>query len=304
MHIDWMLALAGLGVGFVVGLTGMGGGALMTPILVLVFKVPPLQAVSSDLVASMVMKPIGGGVHLKKGTVNLRLVGWLVVGSVPAAFASVWALQQFADPAKVNDVVQWTVGVALLLASLGLAVKGAFSGRRGSADNALASVTLHPVRTVAIGVFGGVMVGLTSVGSGSLMMVLLLVLYPALSAKQLVGTDLVQAIPLVGAAALAHLLFGEVQLDITGALLIGAIPGVYLGAHVSSRAADHIIRPILAMVLIVSGLKMLHVPTAAVGVIALVLAVVAALMIWRSPTTDGVEAAGLATDLEPAPVVD
>ncbi len=104
------------------------------------------------------------------------------------------------------------------------------------------------------------------------MMVLLLVLYPALSAKQLVGTDLVQAIPLVGAAALAHLIFGEVQLDITGALLIGAIPGVYLGAHVSSRAADHVIRPILAMVLIVSGLKMLHVPTEVVGGVAVVLA--------------------------------
>ncbi len=306
MHIDWLMALAGLGVGFVVGLTGMGGGALMTPILVLLFKVPPIQAVSSDLVASMVMKPIGGGVHLRKGTVNLRLVGWLVIGSVPAAFFSVWALQQFADPAKVNDIVQWTVGVALLLASVGLAVKGAFSGRRGVADTAMATVSLHPVRTVAIGVFGGVMVGLTSVGSGSLMMVLLLVLYPALSAKQLVGTDLVQAIPLVGAAALAHVLFGEVQFDITGALLIGAIPGVYIGAHVSSRAADHVIRPILAMVLVVSGLKMLHVSTEVVGAVALVLAFVAVIMIRRSPSAE-VDAERTAVDgdsAEPAPLAD
>jgi hypothetical protein len=283
VDIDWLMALAGFGVGFIVGLTGMGGGALMTPILVLLFNVPPLQAVSSDLVASMVMKPIGGGVHLKKGTVNLRLVGWLVVGSVPAAFLSVWALQQFADPEKVNDVVQWAVGIALLLASLGLAAKGAFSGRRGVDDTALRAVTVRPARTVAIGVFGGVMVGLTSVGSGSLMMVLLLVLYPALSSKQLVGTDLVQAIPLVAAAAFAHMLFGEVQFGITGALLIGAIPGVYLGAHVSSRAADHVIRPILAMVLIVSGLKMLHVPTGVVGGVALVLGVLAVVMIVRSP---------------------
>jgi uncharacterized membrane protein YfcA len=283
MHVDWMMALAGLGVGFVVGLTGMGGGALMTPILVLIFKVPPVQAVSSDLVASMVMKPIGGGVHLKKGTVNLELVIWLVVGSVPAAFLSVWALEQFTDPEKINDVVQWTVGVALLLASVGLTVKGAFSGRRGGGDHGLAEVQLHPARTVAIGVFGGAMVGLTSVGSGSLMMVLLLVLYPALTAKQLVGTDLVQAIPLVATAAVAHLLFGQVQFGITGALLIGAIPGVYLGAHVSSRAADHVIRPILAMVLIVSGLKMLHVPTDVVGGVAVVLAVVAVVMIRRAP---------------------
>lgn len=283
MHIDWMMALAGLGVGFVVGLTGMGGGALMTPILVLVFKVPPIQAVSSDLVASMVMKPIGGGVHLKKGTVNLKLVAWLVVGSVPAAFVSVWALAQFTDPERINDVVQWTVGIALLLASLGLAAKGAFSGRRGGGDHGLTEVSLRPARTVAIGVFGGVMVGLTSVGSGSLMMVLLLLLYPKLTAKQLVGTDLVQAIPLVATAAIAHLLFGEVQFGITGALLIGAIPGVYVGAHVSSRAADHVIRPILAMVLIVSGLKMLHVPTDVVGAVAVVLAVVAVVMIRRAP---------------------
>lgn len=283
MDIDWLMALAGFGVGFVVGLTGMGGGALMTPILVLLFNVPPLQAVSSDLVASMVMKPVGGGVHLKKGTVNLRLVAWLVVGSVPAAFLSVWGLQQFADPERVNDVVQYAVGIALLLASLGLAVKGAFSGRRGVNDHALRDVSVRPLRTLGIGVFGGVMVGLTSVGSGSLMMVLLLLLYPAFSAKQLVGTDLVQAIPLVAAAGVAHMLFGEVQFGITGALLIGAIPGVYLGAHVSSRAADHIIRPILAMVLIVSGLKMLHVPSEVVGGVALALAALTALVILRTP---------------------
>lgn len=283
MDIDWLMALSGLGVGFVVGLTGMGGGALMTPILVLLFNVPPLQAVSSDIVASMVMKPVGGGVHLKKGTVNLRLVTWLVLGSVPAAFLAVWGLQTFADPEAVNDVVQYAVGIALLLASLGLAVKGAFSGRRGRNDTALRQVHVHPLRTLAIGLFGGAMVGLTSVGSGSLMMVLLLLLYPALSSKQLVGTDLVQAIPLVAAAAVAHVFFGEVQFGITGALLIGAIPGVYLGAHVSSRAADHVIRPILAVVLIVSGLKMLHTPNVVIAAVALALGALATVMIVRSP---------------------
>jgi uncharacterized membrane protein YfcA len=296
VEIDWLMTLAGLGVGFVVGLTGMGGGALMTPLLVLVFHVPPLQAVSSDLVASMVMKPIGGGVHLKKGTVNLRLVGWLVVGSVPSAFLSVWALQRFADPERVNDVVQYAVGVALLLASLGLAAKGAFSGRRGAADDALREVEIHPTRTIAIGIFGGVMVGLTSVGSGSLMMVLLLLLYPVLSSKQLVGTDLVQAIPLVAAAAIAHMLFGEVQLDVTGSLLIGAIPGVYLGAHVSSRAADHVIRPILAVVLIASGLKMLHVPTAVVGLSVVVLGAIASIRIVRTPAAPIVAGGDLAAE--------
>lgn len=271
MQLDLPLAFAGLGVGFVVGLTGMGGGALMTPLLVLVFRVPPLAAVSSDIVASMVMKPIGGGVHLRRGTVNLRLVGWLSLGSVPAAFASVWALHLLGDHEAVNDLVQRFVGIALLLASLGLVAKGAFRGRRVEAHDGLAEVRVKPLRTLAIGVFGGVMVGLTSVGSGSLMMVLLLLTYPALTSRQLVGTDLVQAIPLVAAAAVAHILFGQVQAEVTTSLLIGAVPGVYLGARVSVRAPDHVIRPILAAVLVVSGLKMLGVSSAVVGVIGLVL---------------------------------
>lgn len=271
MQLDLPLAFAGLGVGFVVGLTGMGGGALMTPLLVLVFRVPPLAAVSSDIVASMVMKPIGGGVHLRRGTVNLRLVGWLGLGSVPAAFASVWALHLLDDQEAVNDLVQRFVGIALLLASIGLVAKGAFGGRRGEADDGLAQVCVRPLRTLAIGVFGGVMVGLTSVGSGSLMMVLLLLTYPALTSRQLVGTDLVQAIPLVAAAAVAHILFGEVQAEVTTSLLVGAVPGVYLGARVSVRAPDHVIRPILAAVLVVSGLKMLGVSSVVVGGIGLVL---------------------------------
>jgi uncharacterized membrane protein YfcA len=280
MHIDWAIALGGAGVGFIVGLTGMGGGALMTPMLVLVFGISPAAAVSSDLVAAMIMKPVGGGVHLRRGTVNLPMVKWLVVGSVPAAFICVWALQKFADPARVNTIVQYAVGGALLLASLAMVAKGAFSGRRRQGGLASA-ITLHPARTVLIGVFGGVVVGLTSVGSGSLMMVLLMMLYPTLLASELVGTDLVQAIPLVAAAAIAHLLFGRVELGLTLSLVVGAVPAVYFGARLSSRSPDHIIRPILAMVLILSGCKMLHLSNIVVGSLAVVLAVVAAVMIAR-----------------------
>jgi len=172
-----------------------------------------------------VMKPIGGGVHLRRGTVNLRLVLWLVIGSVPAAFLSVWVLESLSNPARVNDIVQYTVGAALLLASLALVAKGAFSGRVRLHAGDVRSIEIHRFRTLLIGVFGGVVVGLTSVGSGSLMMVLLLLLYPTLAASELVGTDLVQAIPLVGAAALGHLLFGDFHLDVTTSLLIGALRG-------------------------------------------------------------------------------
>lgn len=283
----YVLALAGLGVGFVVGLTGMGGGALMTPVLVLLFGIDPGKAVGSDLVVSLLMKPVGGGVHLRKGTVNLELVKWLCLGSVPAAFASVWVFSRLFG-SNLNDVIQMAIGFALLLASLGLIAKGAFSGRRAAElDNGV--VPVKPLPTFLIGVFGGVAVGITSVGSGSLMMPLLLILYPMLTAKQLVGTDLVQAVPLVAAASLGHVLFGEVEFGLTAALLVGALPGVWMGAHVSSRAADYVIRPILAVVLIVSGLKMLKVPSVTVGIISVVLAAIALVMILRNRPRAGVE---------------
>jgi uncharacterized membrane protein YfcA len=277
-----VLALAGLGVGFVVGLTGMGGGALMTPVLVLLFGIDPSKAVGSDLVVSLLMKPVGGGVHLRKGTVNLTLVKWLVVGSVPSAFISVWIFSRLFGP-NMSTVIQYSIGVALLFASVGLIAKGAFSGRRGDAD--LVEAPVKPLPTVLIGVFGGVAVGITSVGSGSLMMPLLLILYPMLTAKQLVGTDLVQAVPLVAAASLGHVLFGEVEFGLTAALLVGALPGVWIGAHVSSRAADYIIRPILAVVLIISGLKMLQISTMIVGITGLILAAIAVAMIIRNRPT-------------------
>jgi len=259
--IDPSIAIAGAVVGLMVGLTGMGGGALLTPILVLFFGIDPLTAVSSDLVAAVVMKPIGGAVHLRRGTVNLKMVRWLVAGSIPAAFLSVVVLTHVTDHEVINEIVRQLVGAALLLASVGLLLKGAFTGRRATVD--AQEVVIHPGLTLAIGVFGGAMVGLTSVGSGSLMMVLLLMVYPQLTSAQLIGTDLVQAVALVASAAVAHVLFGDVQIGLTGSLLVGAIPAVWLGAHISSRAPDRFIRPILPVILVASGMKMLGVPTTA-----------------------------------------
>jgi uncharacterized membrane protein YfcA len=290
MHLDWAIALAGAGVGFIVGLTGMGGGALMTPLLVLVFGITPSAAVASDLVAAVIMKPVGGFVHLRKGTVNLRLVAWLMLGSVPAAFVSVWALSLVDDADRIDSVIKVAVGVALLLASFAMVTKGAFT-KRHVAAGAIADIHVHPGRTLAIGVFGGLVVGLTSVGSGSLMMVLLMLLYPTLVASELVGTDLVQAVPLVGSAALAHVIFGNVQLGLTTSLVIGAVPAVYLGAHVSARSADHVIRPILVTVLLLSSLKMFGVSTEVVGGVAVVLAAATTWAILRHRTAAAADAA-------------
>jgi uncharacterized membrane protein YfcA len=263
LRIDLHVAAAGLLVGFTVGLTGMGGGALMTPLLVLVFKVQPLAAISSDLVAAVIMKPVGGGVHLRRGSVNFALVRWLTVGSVPAAFAGVLVLRHLGDGAVVQARITQALGVALLLAASSIAAKALLQTRRaalgmaGGESAAARPFRLRPLPTVLIGVVGGLVVGMTSVGSGSLMIMLLLVLYPMLRSSELVGTDLVQAIPLIASAAVGHLLFGDFRLELTVSLLVGSLPGVYLGARLSSRAKDVVIRPALAVVLVASGMKLL-----------------------------------------------
>jgi uncharacterized protein len=261
--MDWHLVLAGALVGFVVGLTGMGGGALMTPILVLFFKVDPLTAVSSDLVASVAMKPVGAAVHQRRGTVDLRLVRLLCYGSVPAAFCSVLLLRLLTDPASLQSVIRTGLAVALLLAVSTVVVRGIIV-RIQSREPKVETLAVRPVPTVLVGVVGGLVVGVTSVGSGSLIIVALMMLYPSLTMAKLVGTDLMQAIPLVGSAALGHLLFGNVEFHLTAALLVGALPAVYLGARLSSRAPSGPIRSALLIVLMASALKLLGAPDTAV----------------------------------------
>jgi uncharacterized membrane protein YfcA len=257
LHHDLAIAVAGLLVGFTVGLTGMGGGALMTPILVLFFRVAPLAAVSSDLVASLVMKPVGGGLHWRRGTVRKDIVAWLAMGSVPAAFAGVLLLRAL-GAAHTQDLLKRALGLALIASAAAIVLRARIQHLRDRGRDPGPAVLNRPA-TVAIGAIGGLIVGMTSVGSGSLIIVMLLFLYPGLSPAELVGTDLVQAIPLVGAAALGHLLFGAFKLGLTAALLAGAIPGVYVGAHLSSRTSQRVVRPALFAVLLTSGLKLVQV---------------------------------------------
>jgi len=280
--VDVWKVLAGALVGFTVGLTGMGGGALMTPMLILLFGVNPGTAVSSDLLTSLVMKPVGGAVHFRRGTVSWPLVAWLCIGSVPAAFAGVFVLKQLGSGVQLQNQIKTLLGWALLVAAASMVTKafmGARAGARRPPDDAGAPLSVKGLATILIGVAGGFIVGLTSVGSGSLMIVMLLLLYPRLSAKESVGTDLVQAIPLVASATLSHALFGHIDLGLTGALLIGGLPGVYLGARVSSRAPDAVIRPAIVLVLLGSALKLLSVQNAAV-VWTLVIVTLVALPLW------------------------
>lgn len=288
MSFDPLLATAAFGIGIVVGLTGMGGGALMTPVLVLFFGVPPLAAVSSDLVASAVMKPVGSFVHLRRGTVHLGLVKWLCIGSIPGAFGGVIIARALGKGQAIQDFIRVALGLALLLAAAGLIVRAYLrlveharrrDGRADPLPQGRPTVDLRPVPTMILGLIGGIVVGLTSVGSGSLIIIALMALYPTLKASELVGTDLVQAVPLVASAALGHILFGDFKLDLTTSLLVGSLPGVWVGAHLSARAPGGLVRRALAFVLLASALKLLDFSTTTTGII-LALVAVFAPVLW------------------------
>jgi uncharacterized protein len=264
VHIDPYIVLGSAVVGLLVGMTGAGGGALMTPMLILLFGVKAPAAISSDLVAAVVMRPVGAVVHIRKGTVNYRLVGWLALGSVPAAFLGAYLLHLLGKSSGTH--VEQALGAALLTGAAAMVIRYVMD-LRGGKDRAAAlrELVVRPLPTVAIGVVGGVIVGLTSVGSGSLMIVLLLFLYPMISAGRLVGTDLTQAVPLTLAAAAGALVFGHVEFGVTVSIILGSVPAVLVGSLFSARAKDAWVRPVIAFVIFASGLKYVGVPTTALG---------------------------------------
>jgi len=282
MHVDPFIVLGSAVVGFLVGMTGAGGGALMTPMLILLFGVKPSSAISSDLVAAVVMRPVGAGVHLRKGTVNRRLVGWMVLGSVPAAFLGAYLLHVLAHAKSAQSHIETALGVALLIGA-GAMVLRYYLDRRGGhgRTGAIHEIVPRPIPTIAIGVIGGIIVGMTSVGSGSLMIILLLFLYPTIGAKQLVGTDLTQAVPLTVAAALGALAFGHIEFGVTVSLILGSVPAVLVGSMLSSTAPDRYIRPVITFVVFASGLKYVGVSTTALGWI-LVATLLAAFVAWMA----------------------
>jgi uncharacterized protein len=266
MHIDPYIVLGSAIIGLLVGMTGAGGGALMTPMLILLFGIAPSTAISSDLVAAVVMRPLGALVHLRAGTVNRRLVGWMVLGSVPAAFLGAYLLHVMGHAKTAQHNIELALGIALLAGAGAMVLRYGLDRRGGHRRTALVhEVTPRPLATVAIGVLGGIVVGMTSVGSGSLMIVLLLFLYPMIGAKQLVGTDLTQAVPLTLAAALGALAFGHVELAVTTSLIIGSVPAVLVGSMLSSSVPDRYIRPVIAFAIFASGLKYVGVGATALG---------------------------------------
>ena len=244
--------LVGVLAGLAIGMTGMGGGVLLTPIMVLFLGVPANVAVSNDLLISLAVKPVGVFAHGKAGTVRRDIVWRLACGSVPAAFlGAVLVNTWFEDNA---NGMKYLIGGALLVAVVMMFVRLLMGRRTGDAAPAARTVP-----TVLIGVVGGLLVGMTSVGSGSLMLVLLSLLYPTMASRNLVGTDLAQAIPLVASAVAGHLLFGDIRLSIVLPVLLGAFPGVWLGSRWSVKMPDRALRPMLMVLVGASGLRLVGV---------------------------------------------
>ena len=280
MHIDPFIVLGSAVVGLLVGMTGAGGGALMTPMLILLFGVKPSAAISSDLVAAVLMRPVGAAVHLRRGPVNRGLVRWLVLGSVPMAFLGAYLLHLRGGAKSAQTNIERLLGAALLLGAFAMVLRYWLDGRKGQARLAhVHDIIAKPLPTLAIGMIGGLIVGMTSVGSGSLMIVLLLFLYPMIGANQLVGTDLTQAVPLTVAAALGALAFGHVELGVTASLIIGSVPAVLIGSLLSSSAPDRYIRPVITFVIFASGLKYAGLGTTELGW-ALVATLAACFIVW------------------------
>lgn len=267
MTTDWIgLFTVAFGVGIVVGLTGMGGGALMTPALIFL-GVPPTTAVANDLVAAGLNKSVGAAVHWRHGSPNLKLVKWLVLGSVPFAFLGGRIVQTFGEGEDQQANLKLLLGGALLFTALTYAMRMYLELARGIEDDPDApDPVVKPFATFLIGAVGGLIVGITSVGSGSLIMVTLLLLYPTLSAVKLVGTDLVQAVPLVISAAIGHVLVQGVDWSVLIPLILGGTPGTFLGARIARFVSPSIIRRGIVIVLTLTGLAMLKMPPVWVGI--------------------------------------
>lgn len=256
------------GVGIVVGLTGMGGGALMTPALIFL-GINPAAAVANDLVAASVNKSVGAAVHWRHGSPNLKLAGLLITGSVPFAFAGGFIIKAVGDKAAQTTFLTYAIGAALLLAAASYGTRMYIQLRYVTGGNELRdeAPTIRTIPTLLVGAVGGLLVGITSVGSGSLIMVALLLLYPTLSAVRLVGTDLLQAVPLVLSAAVGHVVTEGVTWAVLIPLILGGTPGTFLGARMASWVSQSVIRRGIVIVLTLTGLKMLGLPPEWVGII-------------------------------------
>jgi uncharacterized membrane protein YfcA len=256
--VDFALIAFGLGVGVLVGMTGIGGGSLMTPMLILVFGVTPVTAIGTDLAYAAVTKTVGGFKHLRQRTVDIRLSSWMAVGSVPAAIGGVWVLGVLEDMAgrDFDDLVIAILAGALLLTGAATLVRAFLKRMHERERDTIALERRHKIAAVVLGLGVGFVLGVTSAGSGALIAVGLILLF-RLSPTRVVGTDVFHAAILLWAAGIAHVTAGNVDFGLAGTILLGSVPGVWIGSHWSIRVEPAVLRTTLAVVLIGAGLALL-----------------------------------------------
>jgi uncharacterized membrane protein YfcA len=248
--------VAGFVVGWLVGLTGVGGGSLMTPILMLLFSIKPAVAVGTDLLYASVTKSVGIFAHGKLGNIDWKIVSRLAFGSIPASIATVYVLRNLnMDSSEAISTIKFWLGVALVVTSVAVIL-------RNKIITWLKGATLIPEQyvdfaTVLLGVALGSLVTLTSVGAGALGVTALIVLYPHKKITTIVGSDIAHAVPLTLVAGIGHATLGTIDYTLLGTLLIGSIPGIYVGSHMSSKVAEHWLRIALAAILIYVGIKLI-----------------------------------------------
>jgi uncharacterized protein len=253
--MDFGFIIAGFVVGFLVGLTGVGGGSLMTPILMIFFHIKPALAVGTDLLYASITKSVGIFAHGKLGNIDWRIVKLLAAGSVPASFATILFLRSInVDSTEAISTIKFSLGIALIITSVAVLL-------RTKLMSLLSKESLIPEKyvassTVILGIVLGGLVTLTSVGAGALGVTALIMLYPHKKITTIVGTDIAHAVPLTLVAGLGHASLGTVDYSLLGTLLIGSIPGIYIGSHLSAKVAEHWIRIALAAILIYVGFKL------------------------------------------------
>jgi uncharacterized membrane protein YfcA len=278
--MSWDLSVAGLLIGFLVGLTGMGGGSLMTPILVIVFGFEPTLAIGTDIAHGAIFKTIGGLRHRRLGNVQARLSGWMFLGSAPASLAGVWLADwlqhRYGD--GIQSVSARVLGSALIFGAIGLVAK-TLARAKPVGDGPFLMTRRDRIAAVAIGVVGGFVVGLTSVGTGVFFGLTMLIVFP-LRAVKVVGTDVFHAAALLYVAGIGHWLAGNVDLHVVLWLLLGSIPGVLLGSQLTLSVDDRPLRVMLAAVLLLSGIKLLDLPGTTVVIAAGLAAGLGAVMVW------------------------
>ena len=256
--MDFALVAFGLGVGILVGMTGIGGGSLMTPMLILVFGVTPTTAIGTDLAYAAVTKTVGGYKHWKQRTVDLELSTWMAIGSVPAAVFGVYVLTLLEDwlGSNFEDTVLTLLAGALLLTGTATLVRALLKRMQARERDTIEMERRHKIAAVALGVSVGFVLGVTSAGSGALIAVGL-ILFFRLTPQRVVGTDVFHAAILLWAAGLSHVVAGNVDFGLAGTILLGSVPGVWLGSHWSVRVDPAVLRVTLAVVLIGAGLALL-----------------------------------------------